>query len=221
MQAEERREDVLIFYRPPPYCSWDCFWYIMPSCRMSQARNNVCAQFRSPSFASTVMLRLPFFLVVQCPLPPSPPPTLQPPLFPMRLFSTWRAIKTMFVHPFRSPSARQHPLSLSRPCFHYQWGTYTWLSLSLVTSSCSLLPSCDLSWDFLCPFQSFCHLGKCADSLDTQCSDLWGGSKCAHFPWVFLTWGVRFIIIICLCNSTNLFFVSPVSCPLSWKGMLG
>ena len=45
-----------------------------------------------PSFAlrplHPFMLRLPFFLVVQCPLPPSPPPTLQPPLFPMRLFST-------------------------------------------------------------------------------------------------------------------------------------
>lgn len=54
----------------------------MPSCRMSQARNNVCAQFRSPSFASTVMLRLPFFLVVQCPLPPSPPPHLTTPLVP-------------------------------------------------------------------------------------------------------------------------------------------
>ena len=54
----------------------------MPSCRMSQARNNVCAQFRSPSFASTVMLRLPFFLVVQCPLPPPPPPHLTTPLVP-------------------------------------------------------------------------------------------------------------------------------------------
>ena len=41
----------------------------------------VCAQFRSPSFASTVMPRLPFFLVVQCPLPPSPP-HLTTPLVP-------------------------------------------------------------------------------------------------------------------------------------------
>ena len=146
MQAEERREDVLIFYRPPPYCSWDCFWYIVPSCRMSQARNNVCAQFRSPSFAS-IHAQAPFLFGSTMPFTP-PPPTLQPPLFPMRLFSTWRAIKTMFVHPFRSPSARQHPLSFYRPCFHYQWGTYTWLALSLVTSSCSLLPNCDLLFMF-------------------------------------------------------------------------
>ena len=39
-----------------------------------------------PSFAlrplHPFMLRLPFFLVVQCPLPPSPPPPYNPPYSP-------------------------------------------------------------------------------------------------------------------------------------------
>ena len=47
---------------------------------MSQARNNVCAQFRSPSFASTVMLRLPFWEYNV--LYPPPPPHLTTPLVP-------------------------------------------------------------------------------------------------------------------------------------------